>query len=213
MITLTAADFINENHIQPVTDEREIVFGIQGGKGSFNEEALRYYMQQAGVKNYRIEYLYTSDRVVEAVLNGSVNRGQCAIFNSTGGFVDETVNAIAREELKLLERFAITIAHALMIRPDSSIDQIDTIMCHPQVLAQCKGSLAKKYPHLKQTSGTGDLVDNARVAEALASGELGQRTAIMGSKTLAEIYGLNIIEDNLQDQSDNFTHFLHVTKG
>jgi prephenate dehydratase len=80
------------------------------------------------------------------------------------------------------------------------------------VLAQCKATLARKYPHLKQTSGEGDLIDHAKVAELLGSGELEPTIATMGSSVLAEIYGLRVVQDNLQDLGENFTSFLWVQR-
>lgn len=62
--------------------------GVQRDKGSFNEEAARYFCQRAGV-NYELKYLYTSENVLKALNEEKINRGQFAIFNSLGGLVDE----------------------------------------------------------------------------------------------------------------------------
>lgn len=190
--------------------QQPLIFGIQGGEGSFNEEAIQAYLSQHFVPTQAIEYLFTSDRVMEAVVSGIIDRGQCAIYNSVGGYVEETTEALEKYPVEIVQEFEIKIAHALMIRPDQLFDQIDTVMCHPQVLAQCQGNLQKKYPHLKQTSGEGEWVDNAKTAEALATRRLSDNTAVMGSKVLAKIYGLQVIEDNLQDAEENYTRFIHV---
>jgi len=80
------------------------------------------------------------------------------------------------------------------------------------VLRQCRTNLEKKYANLRQTSGEGDLIDQAKVAELLGSGELSDAIATMGSRTLAEIHGLRVVEDNLQDLNENFTSFLWVER-
>ncbi|MEM0952200.1 MAG: prephenate dehydratase domain-containing protein [Cyanobacteria bacterium P01_H01_bin.74] len=188
--------------------------GIQGGKGSFNEEAFQHFVNQlSGGVLYGLEYLYTSDQVMQAVVDGKVGRGQCASYNSVGGDVIETTAALSRYKVKIIETFDIHIAHALMIRPDQDPKAIDTIMCHPQVLAQCKSTLKRRYPNYAQTSGTGELIDNAKTAEALAHKILPDNIGIMGSKILADIYGLVVLEDNLQDATENFTRFIQVVKG
>jgi prephenate dehydratase len=200
---------------QPVTPAETAsapVFGIQGGEGSFNEEAIRFFIRENGVQNSTVTYLYTSDNVMAAVVNGDIVRGQCAVYNSAGGWVTETTDALKKYPVKVIEEFEIKIAHALMIRPDQDFAKIDTIMCHPQVFAQCKQTLATKYPHLKQVSGAGELIDNAKTAEALSTRQLPDTVAVMGSKALAEIYGLIVVEDNLQDLKENFTRFLHVVR-
>lgn len=189
-----------------------LTFGIQGGQGSFNEEAVQHYLKQAGVDNAQVEYLYTSDNVVDAVMRGEVDFGQCAIYNSVGGYVEETTNALENKPVKIVREFEIKIAHAIMIRPDQDFSKVDTVMCHPQVLAQCKSNLKHKYPHLQQTSGEGEYVDNAKTAEALSQRILPDNTAVMGSKILATIYGLQVVEDNLQDAEQNYTRFIHVVK-
>jgi prephenate dehydratase len=187
-----------------------LIIGIQGGQGSFNEEAVNFYLKNKGITDYDIKYLYTSDNVMQALQQGEIDRGQCAIYNSVGGYVEETTTALEQAPVEIVEEFEIKIAHALMIRPDQDFSKIDTIMCHPQVLAQCKTNLKNKYPHFKQTSGEGEWVDNAKTAEALATHKLSDNTAVMGSKVLADIYGLQIIEDNLQDAEQNYTRFIHV---
>ena len=58
----------------------------------------------------------------------------------------------------------------------------------------------------------GDLIDQAKVAELLGSGELSDTIATMGSRKLAEIHGLRVVEDNLQDLDENFTSFLWVER-
>ena len=119
---------------------------------------------------------------------------------------------MAKYRFDIVEEFEIKISHALMMSSTGNPDDVDTVMTHPQVLAQCRTTLASKYPHLHQTSGEGDLIDHAKVAELIASGELAPNIATMGSSVLANIYGLRVIEDNLQDLGENFTSFLWVQR-
>lgn len=189
-----------------------LVFGIQGGRGSFNEEAVNHYIKQAGIKNYKVKYLYTSENVLKALHEGKIDRGQFAIHNSAGGIVDESIQAMANYKFKIVDKFAIKIAHALMIREDADFSEITTIMTHPQVLAQCKQSLQQRYPDLKQTSGEGKFVDHALVAKSLGEKKLPKHVAVMGSRILAQLYGLKIVEDNLQDLKENYTTFLQVSR-
>lgn len=189
-----------------------ITYGIQGGKGSFNEEALLYYTKQTEITNYRLKYLYTADRVLRKLHEGEIDIGQVAIQNSVGGVVEESLQAIAKFPCSIVKEFAIKISHALMIRNDANFDEVTTIMSHPQVFAQCKDTLLTKYPHLKQISGEGELIDQTKVAKYLSQNRLPKHMATMGSKVLAKLYDLKIIEDNLQDAKTNYTSFLHVAR-
>lgn len=193
-------------------DPKFVTIGIQGGIGSFNEKAVNEYVKNNNIKKFRIKYLYTSRNVLKALHKGEIDRGQFAIHNSIGGVVGESIEAMAKYKFKILNQFEIKIAHALMIRKDAKISDITTIMTHPQVLAQCKTNLSKKYPRLKLTSGKGELVDHAKVAKYLSMKKLPKNTATMGSNILAQIYNLQVVEDNLQDMKENFTSFLIVSR-
>lgn len=189
-----------------------ITFGIQGGRGSFNEEAIEYYLKKENITKFKIKFLYTSENVLSALHKGDIDQGLFAIHNSVGGIVGESIQAMARYKFKILEEFAIKISHALMIRKDASFSQVNTIMTHPQVLAQCKETLSKKYLNLKKTSGERELIDHSMVAKYLSEDKLPKTIATMGSKILAKIYNLQIIEDNLQDAKENYTSFLLITR-
>lgn len=189
-----------------------VTIGIQGGVGSFNEEAVMNYIKRKKILKYKIEYLHTTERVLKALHAGDIDRGQFAIHNSTGGIVGESITAMAKYKFSILEEFAIIISHALMIRKDAKLSDITTITSHPQVFAQCRKTLSRKYTTLKKESGKGELIDHALVAKRLSEGKIGRNIATMGSKILAEIYGLKIIEENLQDLKENYTSFLMVER-
>jgi prephenate dehydrogenase len=189
-----------------------LTIGIQGGKGSFNEEAVRVWLDEHDIIKHKVKYLYTSEKVMYELHAGTIDHGLCAIHNSIGGMVTETVEAMARYEFSIVEEFPIKISHTLMKKSGSNFEQIDTIMAHPQVFAQCKSNLEYNYPHLELISGKGRLVDHAYVAKLLSEGKLPDTIAVMGSKVLADIYNLDIIEENLQDLEDNHTSFLMMRR-
>lgn len=205
-----AYDKVYNKLLPAQVDPNLLTIGIQGGKGSFNEEAVTYWLNKVGIKDYRVKYLYTTERVMTALHAGEIDRGQFAIHNSIGGIVGESIEAMARYKFEIVEEFAIKIAHALMILKDANFEEITTIMAHPQVFAQCKHNLREKYPQLEQVSGEGELIDHANVAKQLAAGKLPANIAVMGSKVLADLYDLKVIEDNLQDAKENYTSFLIV---
>lgn len=191
---------------------KTIIFGIQGGKGSFNEEAIMHYIEAQGIKNSEVKYLYTSEKVLAALDSEEIDYGLFALHNSVGGIVEESVRAMGKYKFEVYCDVVIPIQHYLMKRKDADISEIDTIMTHPQVLAQCKDTLAKKYSNLKKTSGEGDLIDHSLVAKHMSEKKLSKNIAVMGSKILAQLYDLDIIEGDLQDNKHNLTSFLMVHK-
>lgn len=193
-------------------NRKKVIFGIQGGKGSFNEEAILFYVNKNKIKKYQIKYLYTSEKVLKNLHEGNIDYGLFAIQNAVGGVVEESTHAMAKYKFKIVEEFQILIRHFLMKRKDADVKQIKTITAHSQNFRQCKNNLTNKYFNLKQVSGQGDLLDTARSAEALARNRIDKNTAILGPKILAEIYNLEIIDRDLQDIKDNLTSFFLVSR-
>lgn len=191
-------------------NKNKIIFGIQGGKGSFNEEAILFHINKNKIKKYEIKYLYTSEKVLKNLHEGKIDFGLFAIQNAVGGVVEESTHAMAKYKFKIVEEFQILIRHFLMKRKDMDINSVKTIMAHSQNFRQCKDSLIKKYPDLKQISGQGDLLDTAKCAEALAKNKINKSTAILGPKILAKIYNFDIIAEDLQDGTNNLTTFFLV---
>ncbi len=190
-------------------DKKKIIFGIQGGRGSFNEEALLAKRLQ---NRYKIKYLYTTEKVLKNLHEGNIDFGLFAIQNAVGGVVEESTHAMAKYKFKIVEEFQILIRHNLMKRKDTNLNEISMIMAHSQNIRQCKDSLKKKYPNLQLVSGQGDFIDTAKCAEALAQGKLDKNIAILGPKILAKIYDFEIIEEDLQDSKNNFTTFFLVSR-
>lgn len=192
--------------------QKYLVFGIQGGKGSFNEEALIFYTDKKNIKSYQIKYLYTTEKVLKNLSLGNIDFGLFAIQNPAGGVVMESAFAMSRYKFKIIDQFSIPICHFLMKRKEVDFKQIEAIMAHPQVFLQCQNNLKRKYPFLKLISGKGDLVDTAKAAEALFSEKISTKIAILGPKRLAEIFDFEIVDSNLQDLKNNQTTFFVVKR-
>lgn len=186
----------------------QIKLGIQGGPGSFNEAAALKHMDDLAVA-YTLVYLHTTENVLAALNDGSIERGQFAIYNSLGGVVEESLKPMGMGiyRFSVIDKFSIPIAHCLMKRKGVEINRV---MAHPQVLKQCQVTLSREFPELERVSGTGTLIDTAMVAQKVAAGELPADTAVAGNRKLAEMWDFEIVRDNLQDASDNRTTFLWV---
>ncbi len=193
-------------------NRKKIIFGIQGGKGSFNEEAIMNYINKNKIRKYQIKYLFTTEKVLKNLHEGNIDFGLFAIQNAVGGVVEESTHAMAKYKFKILQEFQILIRHFLMKRKDVDLKNIKTVMAHSQNFRQCKDNLEKKYPNLKQMSGEGDLLDTAKCAEALSKNKIDKNTAILGPKILAKIYDLEIIDEDLQDSKNNLTTFFLVSR-
>ena len=207
-----AYDKIYNKLLPAQVDKDFITVGIQGGEGSFNEQAINEYVVKHNIKNYKVVYLYTSEKVLKNLHSGDIDLGLFAIHNSVGGIVTESVQAMARYKFQIVEEFSIKIRHFLMKRKYTDIKDAKIVMAHDQVFKQCKSNMKKYFPNLTQITGEGDLQDTARAAKALSDGELDNHTLILGHQNLAKLYDLDIIKEDLQDIVENFTSFLLVKR-
>ena len=128
-----AYDKLYNKLIPKQKNEEYITIGIQGGKGSFNEEAIMYYLKRNGIDNYKIDYLHTTKNVLQSLHEGDSDQGLLRYIIQQEGIVMESVEAMAKYKFSIIEEFAIQIAHALMIRKDAALKDITEIMSHPQV--------------------------------------------------------------------------------
>lgn len=189
-----------------------MIFWIQWGRWSFNEQALQQYAHEHEIFGYETKYLYTTHTVMEAVVHGEVDFWVFAMVNSKGGLVQESLDAIGKYSFEVVADVNLAIKHVLMCRKDIPRYEVTTIMAHPQVFSQCQDTLRRHYMRYELVSGEGDLIDTAKVAESLADGTLDNHIAVLGSRFLADLYDLQIMAENLQDRDDNMTRFLVVRK-
>jgi len=206
----TAYDNLYNTLLPKRVNKKYLVFGIQGGRGSFNEEALQVYVKKHAMKKYKVKYLYTTEKVLKNLHEGTVDFGLFAIQNAVGGVVQESTYAMAKYRFRILEEFSIKICHFLMKRKDTTFDDIKTIMAHDQVFKQCKETLKEKFPNHVLKVGVGDYIDHAKVAWGVAKGILPKNIAILGPRILSDIYGFDVVAENLQDSDNNLTTFFMV---
>jgi prephenate dehydrogenase/prephenate dehydratase len=209
----TAMDRVYTQLMPESASPGEMVIGIQGGKGSFNEEACRYYCATNGIERYRMLYLYTAYNVLDALHRGEADRGVFAVQNARGGVVMETIEALCKYRCEIIEKFDIVISHCIMHHPDAKFEEIDRLLSHPQAIAQCKRNLREQYPHLTPETEEGDLIDQALCAQYIAEGKLPRTTAVLAPQVCAELYGLKVEACGLQDLGDaNLTTFVWVQR-
>lgn len=189
-------------------------YGIQGGRGSFNEAALQRYLAQQAIDpaTVKVEYLYTTENVLVALAAGRIDCGQFAVANSIDGPVERSVAAMAQagfaQHGREIARYALPIAHCLMMHPVAAPDMLTTIISHPTVFRQCAHNLGTRFPLLTLQPGVGEQEDPAYVGQAIAAGDLPPSVATVTGRRVAELHGLQIVAEDLQDQKDNVTTFI-----
>jgi prephenate dehydratase len=199
---------------RPLTLSKATIVGIQGGRGSFNEQAARLNLPGVmGETPYTLEYLHTSPAVFEALKNGQIEYGQFALCNSIGGPYNESLMALAQHVVAIRAVYPMPIRHAVIAAPGTSLSDISKIVSHEQVLKQCARSLARLLPEVGQEVGTGQLTDPASVAAAIADGRLPRSVATVSNPAMAEVHGLSILANDVQDDDNNRSWFVLVSAG
>ena len=187
---------------------QELKIGIQGGRGSFSEEAAIIFSKNHGIKNAKISYLISSEAVLENLVLGRIEYGVFAMENAQGGVVIESVEALAKYQCEILEMFHIPVGQNLLAKKDVLIGDITEIHSHQQALRQCKDYLSENF----WTRPLIEADDTAEAARRLSEGSLPATVGVIGSRECAKLYKLNILEKDIHDLKNNITLFLGVKK-
>ena len=178
--------------------------GIMGAEGSFSEEAARVHIQKESLADAEVLFLVSAERVLTALEAGEIDQGIFPIENSNGGIVIEAVHAMAAHRFRVAKMFEIDVHQNLIAKKGVNPDQITAITSHDQALKQCRMYLKRKWPGVEIE----EYADTAKAAADLANGTLPETTAVIASKRAAELYGLDIIEESIQDLKFNYTSFV-----
>ena len=184
------------------------IIGIQGGKGSFSEDAANIFTKNHGLEKVEIKYLISSEAVLSAVESGVTDYGIFAMENAQGGVVIESVKALAKYRCKIMEMFHISVDQNLLGLPGINIGDISEIPSHQQALRQCKDYLSEHFwtrPLIEED-------DTAEAARRLSEGKLANTAVVIANKKCAQLYNLEIVEENIHDLKNNLTLFLGIRK-
>jgi len=172
---------------------------FQGAPGANSHEACRDYFP-----GYEAAPYATFEEAFEAVSSGVCELGMIPVENSIAGRVADVHHLLPSSGLKIIgERFK-PIRFQLMANPGTRLDQVRTVSSMAIALHQCRRSLKKLGV---ETEAVGD---TAGAARALAQAPDPTRAAIAPALA-AEIYGLNILARDIEDERHNTTRFLVMT--
>ena len=145
------------------------------------------------------------DAVYETILSDSATHGMLPFENSLAGSIHRNYDLILRHELYIVSEFHLRVSHCLLGVHGSKIIDIKRAHSHPQALAQCEHNLTRlgiQRIAEKDTAGSARLIKEWNKLEEGA----------IASTRAAEVYGLDILGENLEDNPHNYTRFLALTK-
>ena len=169
-----------------------------GPEGTFTQAAVLKHFGSS----VRALPLPAIDEVFREVEGGIADFGVVPIENSSEGTVSHTLDMFLGSALKICGEVELRVQHHLMGRM-SALADVKRVCAHAQALAQCRGWLDEHLPEPERVP----VSSNAEGARR-ARDERG--TAAIASRAAAEIYGLNLLAEEIEDHSDNTTRFLVI---
>jgi len=172
--------------------------GYLGPRGTHSEDVCTsfYRQDQWDLKTYS-----TIDDCIRATANGDVTECIVPIENSLEGSVNITLDTLAHEvNLSIIKEIVWPIRHHLLTK--SSEHDIQTIVSHPQALAQCRHYLATHYPHVQIRA----VESTAEAARIVANGA--KNHAAIANLNASKIYDITILTSDIQDHPHNCTRFV-----
>lgn len=180
--------------------EQVMTIAFLGPEGTFTQAAALKHFGHS-VKTLPLASIHDVFREVES---GNASYGVVPIENSTEGVVNHTLDEFMNSSLNICGEVELRIHHHLLSKLDSMHD-VRLIYSHQQSLAQCRKWLETNLPEIEQRN----VSSNAEAARLAAKQE---NAAAIAGETAAEIYGLNMLAKNIEDEPDNTTRFLVIGK-
>lgn len=181
------------------TLERPLRIAYLGPAGSFSHSAAVLKFGQS------VDYEAVMDirGIFEEVGKRHCDIGIVPVENSSGGTVIETFDAFIESDVMICAELYMAIHHNLLA--NCPIEKVEKIYSKPEVFAQCRNWLAATF---KQASTIG-VASSAKAAQMAAEEP---NTAAIGSRIAAELYGLKVQCENIEDVANNVTRFLIIAK-
>lgn len=171
---------------------------IQGIQGSNHHIVANNYYDN----NIQIDECLSFDSLVDSLLSEESEQGIMAIENTIAGSIIPNYALIDKNNLHISGEYYLPIHHHLMALPNQTIEDLKEVCSHPMALLQCK-EFFKQHKHIKLVED----VDTSAVAERIAKNNL-KGVAAIAPKMAADIFNLEVIEDEIQTIKNNATRFV-----
>lgn len=179
--------------------EDPIKVAFLGPEGTFTQQAALKHFGNCAVTRP----MSVIDEVFREVEAGAVNYGVVPVENSTEGVVTHTLDNFIGSNLKICGEVELRIHQHLMVSDVTHVDSITRIYSHSQSLAQCRKWLDAHYPKAERIA----VNSNADAAKRI-KGEW--NAAAIAGEMAAELYGLHVLAEKIEDEPDNSTRFLII---
>ncbi|KAG2260694.1 hypothetical protein Bca52824_079988 [Brassica carinata] len=186
----------------PMHGANRLRVAYQGVTGAYSEAAAcKAYPNCEAIPCAQFEDAF---QAVELCIS---DRAVLPIENSLGGSIHRNNDLLLRHCLHIVGEVQLPVHHCLLALPGVRKEFLTCVISHPQGLAQCERTLTKLGLNVSRKA-----VDNTAVAAEFISANNLHDTAAIASARAAEIYGLEILEDGIQDDKCNMTRFVMLAR-
>lgn len=179
----------------------EMKIAIQGELGAFSHEAVRKFYPRAKVKPCSV-----STEVFSALKSGRADAALIPIENTLAGPVVVHYDLLLEHNFSINAEHRLRIEHQLLVVPGTRVADIREVLSHPVALDQCR-KFFTKHKKIRAVS----FYDTAGAARHIMEQGASHQAAI-ASRAAADVYGAQIAQSNLEDDSQNFTRFVLVER-
>lgn len=181
-------------------DNSKIICAYNGKPGAYAEQAvINYFGNKANA--FSVE---SFDDIFNAVVDGRADFGMVPIENCTAGFVFQNYDNITQhKDVSIVGATTLRIEHSIMACQNASWDTIEIVTSHPQALGQCS-EFIKEHKLLQENANS-----TSEGAAFVAETNSPKYAAIANSRN-AEIYGLKILKQGIENNPNNYTRFLII---
>lgn len=178
---------------------RSATVACQGVEGAYSQLACEKLFVTPS-----IQYFRNFEGVFSAIEAGFCRYGILPIENSTAGSVNRVYDLMIEHNFSIVRSTRLKIDHCLLAKPDHT--QIKEVFSHEQAINQCAGFL-KSLGNVKITC-----CENTAVAAQTVALSDRKDIAALSSRMCAELYGLKVVQSSVQDEGNNHTRFLCISK-
>jgi prephenate dehydratase/chorismate mutase/prephenate dehydratase len=183
-----------------IQEQQYDLIGFQGEHGAYSEVA-----SLAFDKNLIPIPCREFHEVFQDVAAGRLDLGMVPVENSLEGAVTQVNDLLIETELRIIGEINIPVHHSLLSLPETEYRDLKVVYSHPQALAQCRGFIARHGLEPRP------FYDTAGAAKMLAKDRY-EAAGVIANRLCADLYHLDIIQENIEDHPSNTTRFVVLSK-
>lgn len=206
VLGLIPPEFIEKIFNSTITESKHLqgkdflLGGFQGEYGAYSEIASLEY-------NSSLVPIAFEDflDIFQNVEHGYLDLGVVPVENTIGGAITQVNELLIDTELKIVGEVKLPIRHCLLALPGVDHKDIKTVYSHPQAISQCRSFIERNKLEGRP------YYDTAGAAKMLSS-SMPATSAVIASLRCAQIYGLEVIKEGIEDHKENYTRFVVISK-